>query len=70
MDITKSSKTTKGQNKKSDSESQLHATHENEEHASDTQQLQSNRDDANQPDLLKTNEAEVPLAGTGQSKSA
>ena len=42
--------------------------HENEEHASDTQQLQSNTDDENQPDLLKANEAEVPSAGTGQSK--
>ena len=68
MDITKSSKTTKGQSKKSDPDNQPHATHENEEHASDTQQLQSNRDDENQPDLLKSNEAEVPSAGTGQSK--
>ena len=42
----------------------------NEENASDTQQLQSDRDDANQPDLLNSNEAEVPSAGTGQSKSA
>ena len=27
-------------------------------------------DDANQPDLLNSNETEVPSAGTGQSKSA
>jgi hypothetical protein len=42
--------------------------HENEEHASDTQQLQSNTHDENQPDLLKANEVDVPSAGTGQSK--
>ena len=70
MELPKSSKTTKGQSKKSDQDSQAQATHENEEHASDAQQLQTNRDEANQPDLLNSNEAEVPSAGTGQSKSA
>ncbi len=69
MEMPKSSKTAKGQSKKSDQDSHAHAAHE-EVNDSNTQQTQSHTEDVNQPDLLKTNAEEVPSAGSGQSKSA
>ncbi len=69
MEMPKSSKTAKGQSKKSDQDNHAHAAHE-EVNDSNTQQTQSHTEDVNQPDLLKTNAEEVPSAGSGQSKSA